>query len=85
VAGGVIMVLVASTVPPYVPGARKGLAAGAIFRGPGLGIAGSGALVSLLLELGLRETRLGLGLISAVLTALSWAGWPRTAAVTGTG
>ncbi|MBO9651335.1 MAG: YbfB/YjiJ family MFS transporter [Variovorax sp.] len=78
VAGGVIMVLVASTVLPHVPGARKGLAAGAIFMGLGLGIAGSGTLVPLLLELGLREAWLGLGLISAVLTALSWTGWPKT-------
>jgi len=78
VAGGVIMVLVASTVLPRVPGERKGLAAGAIFMGLGLGIAGSGTLVPLLLELGLRETWIGLGLISAVLTALSWTGWPKT-------
>nr|WP_093168996.1 YbfB/YjiJ family MFS transporter [Variovorax sp. YR216] len=79
VAGGVIMVLVASTVLPHVPGARKGLAAGAIFMGLGLGIAGSGTLVPLLLGLGLRETWIGLGLLSALLTALSWKGWPEAA------
>jgi predicted MFS family arabinose efflux permease len=78
-AGGIIMVLAASTVLPHVPGERKGLASGAIFLGLGLGIAGSGTLVPLLLHLGLRETWLGLGALSLALTALSWGGWPHAA------
>jgi predicted MFS family arabinose efflux permease len=76
IAGGAIMVLVAATVLPHVPGARKGLAGGAIFLGLGLGIAGSGTLVPLLLQMGLRETWIGLGLVSALLTAASWFAWP---------
>lgn len=76
IAGGAIMVLVASTVLPHVPGTRKGLASGAIFLGLGLGIAGSGTVVPLLLNLGLRDTWMGLGALSAVLTAASWFGWP---------
>jgi len=79
-AGGVIMVLAAGTVLPYLPGARKGLASGAIFLGLGLGIAATGTLVPLLLELGLRQTWIGLGLIALLLTALSWTGWPHAVA-----
>src|SRR5450830_445984 len=76
VAGGAIMVLVAATVLPHVPVARRGTASGAIFLGVGLGIAGSGTLVPLLLNLGLWQTWVGLGVVSAVLTAASWFGWP---------
>lgn len=76
VAGGVVMILVAATVLPHVPPARKGAAGGAIFLGLGLGIAGSGTVIPLLLGLGLRQTWIGLGIISAVLTAASWFAWP---------
>jgi predicted MFS family arabinose efflux permease len=78
IAGGAIMVLVAATVLPHVPPSRKGLASGAIFLGIGLGIAGSGTLVPPLLSLGLQQTWLGLGVLSLVLTAISWFGWPTT-------
>lgn len=76
IAGGAIMVLVAATVLPHVPAARKGLASGAIFLGIGLGIAGSGTLVPPLLSLGLQATWLGLGALALLLTALSWFAWP---------
>lgn len=76
IAGGIIIVLVAATVLPHVPPARKGLASGAIFVGVGLGIAASGTLVPPLLSLGLQETWLGLGAVALVLTAASWFGWP---------
>lgn len=76
VAGGAIMVLVAATVLPHVPAARKGLASGAIFLGIGLGIAGSGTIVPPLLSLGLQQTWFGLGLLALVLSAASWFGWP---------
>lgn len=77
IAGGAIMVLVAATVLPHVPVARRGLASGAIFLGIGLGIAGSGTIVPPLLSLGLQATWLGLGALSLVLTGLSWFGWPQ--------
>ncbi|WP_335944342.1 YbfB/YjiJ family MFS transporter [Pseudomonas sp. G166] len=77
IAGGAIMVLVAATVLPHVPAARRGLASGAIFLGIGLGIAGSGTIVPPLLSLGLQATWLGLGALSLVLTGLSWFGWPQ--------
>ncbi|HEY7205345.1 MAG TPA: YbfB/YjiJ family MFS transporter [Methylomirabilota bacterium] len=75
-AGGIVMVLAAPTVLPHVPSARRGLAGGAIFTGVGLGIAASGTAVPLLLESGLARTWVGLGLLSLLLTALAWGGWP---------
>lgn len=75
-AGGVVMVLVAGTILPHVPPAKKGVAGGAIFLGLGLGIAGSGTLIPLFLELGLQQTWVGLGAVSLVLTAASWFAWP---------
>ncbi|WP_050477054.1 YbfB/YjiJ family MFS transporter [Herbaspirillum rhizosphaerae] len=81
IAGGAIMVLVAATVLPHVPAERRGSASGAIFLGLGLGIAGSGTLVPLLLNLGLWQTWFGLGVVSAVLTAVSWFWWPSSAPV----
>ncbi len=75
--GGVLMVLAATTVLAYVPPARRGLAGGAIFTGVGLGIAISGTLVPLLLERSLAETWLALGVLSLLLTAAAWGGWPR--------
>jgi predicted MFS family arabinose efflux permease len=76
VAGGAIMVLVAATVLPHVPGERKGLASGAVFLGLGLGIAASGTVVPLLMKFGLQATWIGLAALSAILTAASWRGWP---------
>ncbi len=60
------MVLVAATVLPHVPKARKGTASGAIFLGLGLGIAGSGTIIPLLLNFGLRETWIGLAVVSRI-------------------
>jgi predicted MFS family arabinose efflux permease len=76
VAGGVIMVLIAAAVLPHAPRHRQGLASGAVFLGLGIGIAASGTLVPLLLGFGLRETWIGLAVISAVLTAATWTAWP---------
>jgi predicted MFS family arabinose efflux permease len=76
VAGGTLMVLAAPTVLPHVPPARRGLAGGAIFTGVGLGIMASGTVVPLLLQAGLVETWCGLGVLSLLLTALAWGGWP---------
>ncbi|MEM5383648.1 YbfB/YjiJ family MFS transporter [Paraburkholderia phymatum] len=76
VAGGTIMVLVAATVLPHVPAARKGLASGAIFLGLGVGIAASGTIVPLLLNLGLQNTWIGIAVLSAALTLATWHGWP---------
>jgi MFS family permease len=76
VAGGAVMVLVAATVMPHVPSERKGLVSGALFLGLGLGIAASGTLIPPLMKLGLSQTWIGLGVLSAVLTAATWLAWP---------
>lgn len=76
IAGGIIMVLVTSTVLPHVPAHRKGMASGAIFLGVGLGVVVSGTAVPLLLDVGMRATWLGLGALSLVLSLASWACWP---------
>ncbi|MBB5574170.1 MULTISPECIES: YbfB/YjiJ family MFS transporter [Rhizobium] len=77
-AGGAIMVLVATTILPHIPVPRRGFVSGMIFLGLGLGIAASGTLVPALLRIGLRETWIGLGVLSLILTAVSWFGWPAT-------
>jgi predicted MFS family arabinose efflux permease len=76
IAGGAVMVLVAATILPHVPSARKGAASGAIFLGLGLGIAGSGTVIPELLRVGLAQTWIGLAVISIILTAASWLAWP---------
>jgi MFS family permease len=76
VAGGALMVLAAPTVLAHVPPSRRGLAGGVIFMGVGVGIAASGTLVPLLLQQGLAQTWLGLGVIALLLTVLAWRGWP---------
>lgn len=75
-AGGALMVLAAPTVLPLVPAARRGLAGGVIFMGVGVGVAASGTLVPLLLRQSLQDTWLGLGVLSLLLTAVAWKGWP---------
>ncbi|MGY5804735.1 YbfB/YjiJ family MFS transporter [Rhizobium sp. LEGMi12c] len=79
-AGGVLMVLAAPTVLPLISPSRRGLASGVIFMGIGSGVALSGTLVPLLLQQGLRETWLGLGVLSLLLTFIAWGGWPHDVA-----
>jgi predicted MFS family arabinose efflux permease len=80
--GGVIMVLAASVVLPHTSPAKRGIVGGVIFAGVGLGVAASGTLVPLLLRQGLQESWVGLGILSGLLTAVSWANWPKQAKVT---
>lgn len=75
--GGVIMVLAASIILPHTAASRRGIVGGVIFSGVGLGVAVSGTLVPLLLRAGLPQTWCGLGVLSAFLTLVSWASWPR--------
>jgi MFS family permease len=82
VTGGVIMVLAASTILPHIAPGKRGLVGGVIFAGVGLGIAASGTLVPLLLQQGLKQSWDGLGLLSGVLTLVSWKAWPAEAPAT---
>ncbi len=83
-AGGALMVLAALAVLPHVPPGRRGRVGGIIFTGVGLGIAASGTLVPILMQVGLRETWISFGLASLALTAAAWSGWPQAAALSGT-
>lgn len=76
ITGGVLMILAPSCAMAHVPPGRRGLASGLIITGVGLGIAGSGTLVPLLLQWGLPAAWLGLGAVSLVLTLASWTAWP---------
>ena len=77
--GGIIMVLAASVILPHASAARRGIVGGVIFAGVGLGVAASGTLVPLLLQQGLQQSWYGLGVLSAVLTLVSWWNWPAEA------
>jgi MFS family permease len=77
VAGGLLMALAAPVLLPQFRASRRGLAGGAIFTGVGLGIAASGTLVPMLMQAGLSATWFGLGVLTLLLTAASWNGWPR--------
>ncbi|WIW44491.1 MFS transporter [Bradyrhizobium sp. 62B] len=74
--GGIIMVLAASVILPHTSPGRRGIIGGVIFAGVGLGVAASGSLVPLLLQQGLQKSWYGLGVLSAVLTLVSWWNWP---------
>lgn len=78
ISGGAIMVLVATSILPHIPAARRGFVSGMIFLGLGLGIAASGTLIPRLLHHGLQVTWIGLGVLALVLSAASWFGWPST-------
>ncbi len=77
VSGGALMVVAATSILPFVRPSRRGLASGVIFMGVGLGVAASGTLVPLLLNIGLSQTWGGLGFISLLLTLLVWSWWPQ--------
>lgn len=76
ITGGALMVLAAPTVLPHVPASRRGLAAGTIFAGVGLGIILSGTLVPALLVHGLPTTWFALAGLSFAATAVAWFWWP---------
>ena len=76
IGGGTLMVLAPSAALAVVPHVRRGLAAGVIFTGVGLGIALSGTLLPLLLRGGLTQSWLGLAAVALVVTLLVWRAWP---------
>ena len=76
VSGGVLMALAAPTVLELVPPRRRGLAAGLIFNGVGLGVAASGAVAPLAGALGPTAAWLTLAAAGAALTALAAPAFP---------
>ncbi len=78
--GAALIVLAAPTVLPFITPQRRGIASGLMFTGMGLGTVAAGTLVPPLLRWGLSETWIGLGVLSAVLAAAAWTGWPQPAA-----
>lgn len=79
ISGGALMVLAATSILPFIRPSRRGTASGVIFMGVGLGVIASGTLVPALLHIGLVQTWAGLGLLSLVLTIVSWSSWPSAA------
>lgn len=67
VAGGLIMVLAASTILPHVAASRRGIVGGLVFTGVGLGAAASGTLVPWLLREGIATCWYSFAAMSALL------------------
>lgn len=80
VAGGLIMVLSATLVLQHIPVNRRGLAGGLIFCGIGIGVIIAAAAVPRLVALGLPVAWGSLGVLSLILAAVAWSGWPPDAA-----
>jgi predicted MFS family arabinose efflux permease len=76
VAGAVLVVLAAPSVLPLLPARVRGRAGGVIFLGIGLGMAGSGTLLPVLLRHGVREAWAGLALAGTLMTLAAWAFLP---------
>jgi predicted MFS family arabinose efflux permease len=74
--GGSLMVLAAPTILPFIPDAKRGLAAGLVFTGVGSGMVLSGTLVPALVSFGAATTWCVLGLLSLIATAWAWRWWP---------
>ncbi len=76
IAGGVLMVLAGPAVQGAVAPESRGLAAGVMFAGVGLGIATAATIVPALLPVGLPSVWLVLAAVASALAALSWRFWP---------
>jgi predicted MFS family arabinose efflux permease len=79
IAGGLLMVLAPPAVLASVRPELRGRVSGIVFTGVGAGIALSGTVVPWAISFGLPGTWLGLGGVSAALTALAWGGLPTMA------
>ena len=74
--GGVLMGLAGPAVQQVVPVRLRGLAAGVLFSGVGIGIMTGAVLVPALLPVGLPAAWLVLAAAALLLTVMSWRLWP---------
>ena len=74
--GGVLMGLAGPAVQQAVPERERGLAAGVVFAGVGIGIMTGAVLVPALLPAGLPAAWLALSVAALMLAGLSWRLWP---------
>lgn len=74
--GGVLMGLAGPAVQQVVPVRLRGLAAGVLFSGVGIGIMTGAVLVPALLPAGLPAAWLALAAAALALSAVSWRLWP---------
>lgn len=77
--GGVLMGLAGPAVQQVVPIHLRGLAAGVLFSGVGIGIMAGAVLVPALLPYGVAAMWLALATAASLLTVLSWRLWPTAA------
>jgi predicted MFS family arabinose efflux permease len=76
-AGGALMVLAGPAIQAAVPQERRGLAAGVVFSGVGLGIITGALIVPAVLPEGIGAVWLALAAAGCGLAALSWRYWPQ--------
>lgn len=76
VGGAVLIVVAPATAAAHAPPAKRGLVAGVVFTGVGIGIALSGTLVPLLAKAGVAVTWGALGAVALVLTVAVGGVWP---------
>lgn len=77
--GGMLMVLAGPAVQAAVPVSMRGMAAGFVFAGVGMGIVTGAVLVPVLLPFGLASAWLALSMLALALGAVSWRLWPDVA------
>ncbi|MGO4475347.1 YbfB/YjiJ family MFS transporter [Massilia sp. 2TAF26] len=77
--GAILMVQAPVLILPRTPAARRGRTSGVIFSGVGLGIVAASTIVPSLASYQLAVTWLALGVVCALLTALTWRYWPAAA------
>ncbi len=76
VCGGIIMTLAGPTVLAYVPGPRRSLIGQMVLYGLTGGILIAGAIMPLLVSTSLIRAWIALGILSLIVTVLTWRMWP---------
>jgi predicted MFS family arabinose efflux permease len=79
ISGAMLVVLAAPRVLPLVPERLRGRAGGVIFLGIGLGMVGSGTVLPVILQHGVRAAWAGLALAGTLTTLIAWTLFPADA------